>query len=138
MDPITTVITTALIAGAAAGISEAGKQAILDAYGALKAVIVSKFGLRNDLSDAITSLEDKPESPGRQATLEEEVNDTGADQDAEILAAVKALREKLESYGDERIQRMVGSEGGEQIMRGKGGRQEQDMSDSPSGKQLME
>jgi hypothetical protein len=138
MDPITTVIVAALAAGAAAGVTDVAKQAIVDAYDGLKRIIQTRFGGQSDLSNAITSLESKPDSAGRKDTLQEEVAATQADQDEEVLAAVQALEEKLLAQGDVRIQKMLRSEGGEQTMRGRGGQATQNMSDSPRGKQRME
>lgn len=115
-----------------------GKAVIIDAYEGLKTIIKRRFGAKSKLAEAIDNLEEKPDSEGRQMTLQEEVAEAGAEQDEEILAAVRVLREKLATHGDERIQKMLRSEGGEQIMRGQGGRQEQDMSDSPYGRQSME
>lgn len=138
MDPITATIVAALVAGASAGLTDVGKNAIIDAYEGLKTVIKTRFGRQSRLAEAIVSLENKPDSQGRQATLQEEVAEAQADKDDEILAAVKTLADMLAEHGDERIQKMLRSAGGEQIMRGRGGRQEQDMSDSPYGKQRME
>lgn len=138
MDPLTMAIIAALASGAAAGATEVGKQAIADAYNGLKAVIRRKWGEQSELAQAVSSLESNPDSAGRQTTLAEEVTAAAADEDAEVLAALRALEEKLAAHGDERIQKMLRSEGGEQIMRGRGGHQEQDMSDSPRGKQMME
>lgn len=83
-------------------------------------------------------MEDNQESEARLAVLQEEVAAAQAEKDAEVMAAVKALQEKLAAHGDERIQTMLRSAGGEQIMRGRGGKQKQSMSDSPRGKQTME
>lgn len=138
MDPITTAILAALIAGVTAGAADVGKAAIVDAYAGLKSLITRKFGAQSDLSRAIDSLEGKPDSAGRQVTLQEEVAAAQADQDGEVLAAVRALEEKLLAQGDVRIQKMLRSEGGEQIMRGRGGHAAQEMRDSPRGKQQME
>ena len=138
MDPLTTVILTALVAGVTAGVTDVGKKAIVDAYEGLKGVIKTKFGAQSELITAITSLEGKPDSAGRKATLQEEVVATHADQDAEIIAAVQALEEKLAAHGDERVQKMLRSARGKQTMRGRGGMQTQDMADSPDGEQLME
>ena len=107
MDPVTTVILGALLAGVAAGVTDVGKQAIVDAYGALKAVITGKYGQQGQLAEAISGLESKPESQGRQATLQEEVAEAGADRDIDVLVAVRALEEKLIQHGGERIQRMT-------------------------------
>jgi hypothetical protein len=138
MDPISTAIIAALVAGATAGVTEVGRAAISDAYKGLKTIIVNKFGGRSGLTQAITSLEDKPDSQGRRATLQEEVAEAQADRYDEILAAAKNLEGVLAAHGDVRIQKMLRSEGGEQIMRGSGGQQEQEMTDSPHGKQSME
>ncbi len=138
MDPLTTAILTALVAGVTAGATDVGKKAIVDAYEGLKDVIKTKFGAQSELITTITSLESKPDSAGRKATLQEEVVATQADQDAEIMAAVQVLEEKLAAHGDERVQKMLRSAGGKQTMRGRGGIQTQDMTDSPDGEQLME
>jgi hypothetical protein len=138
MDPITTAILAALVSGVTVGATEVGKKAIVDAYEGLKSIIKRKFGDQSDLAEAITKLESKQDSEGRKTTLQEEVKAVQADKDADILAAVKALEEKLVQHGGERVQKMLRSEGGEQIMRGRGGIQEQDMTDSPKGKQTME
>lgn len=138
MDPITAVIVAALAAGVTAGAVDVGKKAIGDAYEGLKTIIKARFGEQGKLAQAITSLESKPGSQGRQTTLQEEMAEVQADQDDEILAAVKDLAEKLAVHGDERIQQMLRSPGAEQIMRGRGGRQEQKMSDSPEAKQHIE
>lgn len=138
MDPITTAILAALAAGVTAGAADVGRQAIIEAYEGLKHVIQTRFGKQSDLANAVTSLENKPDSEGRTATLQEEVAASQADQDAQILAAVQVLEEKLLAHGDARIQKMLRSVGGEQIMHGRGGRAEQDMRDSPYGKQKME
>ena len=138
MDPITSTILAALVAGVTAGATDVGKKVIVEAYEGVKNLIKTRFGSHSDLIKAIANLESKPDSEGRKATLQEEVEAAQADKDAEILAAVQALEEKLTQHGDERVQKMLRSEGGEQIMRGRGGKQTQEMSDSPKGKQTME
>jgi Mg/Co/Ni transporter MgtE len=138
MDPISAVVLAALVAGLSAGITDVGRKAIGDGYEGLKRIIAAKYGEQGQLAQAINSLEERPESAGRQATMQEEVAEAQADHDAEVLAAVRNLEQTLSAYADERIQRMLNSEGGEQTMRGRGGRQEQQMSDSQRGKQTME
>ena len=85
MDPITTTILVALVAGVAAGTTDVSKKAIVDAYDGLKAIIKKKFGAQNDLSDAITGLESKRDSEARKALVHEEVLAAKADQDDDIL-----------------------------------------------------
>lgn len=138
MDPITTAILAALVAGATAGVTEVGKKVIVDAYGGVKQVIKTKLGEQSELFRAILGLERKPDSEGRKGMVQEEVAAAKAEQDAEIMAAVQLLQQALAGHGDERVQKMIRSEDGEQIMRGRGGKQTQEMSDSKRGKQTME
>jgi hypothetical protein len=111
MDPITTAIVAALAAGAASGATEIGKQALVDAYGALKAALKKKFGPDSDLADAMHKLEQKPDSAGRKALLQEEVAASQADQDADLLAAAQALLEQIKTRpgGEQHIQQATGS-----------------------------
>lgn len=138
MDPVTTAILAALVAGVTAGATEVGKKAIVDAYEGLKSIIQKKLGTQNKVTEAISGLEGAPESEGRKLTLKEEVAATKADQDQEILTAVQELEKQLAAHGDERVQKMLRSAGGKQTMRGRGGKSIQDMSDSPQGEQSME
>ncbi|MCB0000483.1 MAG: hypothetical protein KDE56_32175, partial [Anaerolineales bacterium] len=73
MDPITTTIVAALVAGVTAGVTEVGKKAIVDAYEGVKKVIKTKLGEGSELLKAIMGLEAKPDSGGRKTTVEEEV-----------------------------------------------------------------
>ncbi len=56
MDPITTAIVT----GVAAGLTEVGASAVGDAYHALKTLITKKFGDKNEVSKAIDGVETRP------------------------------------------------------------------------------
>jgi disulfide oxidoreductase YuzD len=138
MDPISTVMLAALVAGVTAGAADVGQKAIVDAYEGLKTIIKRKFGAQSDLAPAISSLENKPDSEGRQATLAEEVAAADAAQDEEIMAAVQALQDMLAAHGDERVQTMLESARSKQTMRGGGGVQEQYMDKSPESEQIME
>lgn len=138
MDPITAAIVAAIIAGVTAGATDVGQKIIVDAYEGLKGAIKAKFGAQSDLSMAIESVEDKPESEGRKATLQEEVEAVHAEEVAEIMEAVARLEEALAAHGDERVQTMLNSARGKQTMRGRGGTMKQDMSHSPDAEQTME
>ncbi len=87
MDPITMAIVAAL--------AKLSETVIADGYQALKAVIARKFGASSDLATAVESVEQKPESEGRQATLSEEVAAAKADQDPELRQAAEALLARL-------------------------------------------
>jgi len=99
MDPITAALVSALAVGVAGGLTETGKQLIPDAYKALKAALQQKFGLGSDLLDAVDELEKKPDSKGRAATLQEEVESAGADKDPALLKLAEALQAALQQGG---------------------------------------
>lgn len=85
------VITTAIV-GALAGIS---KDVIKDSYEALKARLKKKFGEKSDLAEAVTKLEEKPNSEGRKATVQEEVEAAKANDDSELRQLAQDLLNKL-------------------------------------------
>ena len=91
MDPITTAIVAALSAGTINGLTEASKTATTDAYNALKALIVKKFGAKSEMAQAIDRLEANPELIGHQETLQAEIVTVNAEQDHEVLAAAKRV-----------------------------------------------
>jgi hypothetical protein len=111
MEPITAAIIAALTAGAASGVTEAAKKAISDGYSGLKALINKKFGGKSDVTDAIEKLQAKPESPGRQQTLAEELKATNASADPELLSAAQSLLELIKTLpqGEQHIQNAVGT-----------------------------
>jgi hypothetical protein len=91
MDPITTAIIAAIVAGATAGVTKIGEQSIVDAYIKLKDLLKQKFGAKSDVAKAIKELEAKPDSKARKEVLAEEVAVARADQDVELLRAAKDL-----------------------------------------------
>jgi hypothetical protein len=88
-------ITAALLAAIAAGATEVGQSALVDAYKGVKALIQRKFQ-KTDLPGAIESLEKKPTSRGRQETVKEEVESANADKDPEIMKEIERLIEVIE------------------------------------------
>ena len=87
------VITTAIIAGLA-GLS---KDAIKDSYNALKAALKKKFGSDSEVVNAVEGLEKKPDSKGRQTTLQEEIENAKVNDNAEIVQLAQELLKQLES-----------------------------------------
>ena len=85
MDQITAAVLAAL--------GKLAEPAVKDAYEALKAFLVRKFGKPAEVVKAVEGLEAKPDSAGRQATLAEEVAAAGAARDAELLKLAQALLE---------------------------------------------
>lgn len=89
MDPITLAITGAL--------ANLGQQVIRDAYTALKAALLEKYGPKSELAGAVNHLEQKPDSKARQGVLQEEVAGARADQDAGLLRLTNELLDKLKA-----------------------------------------
>lgn len=94
MDPVTAAILGAIATGALAGLTNTVGQAVGDTYAALKAAIKRRRG-SEDVTKAIAELEAKPDSVGRQKTVEEEVVAAGLARDEEVLAAARDLLKHL-------------------------------------------
>lgn len=111
MDPITTAIVAALSAGALSGLTETSKTAITDAYARLKTLLTKKFGSESDVVHAVNEVEAKPDSAGRQATLQEEVAAVKVDQDQEVLQTAQVLLQLLQAIpeGGQHVQTATGS-----------------------------
>jgi hypothetical protein len=101
MDPI----STALIAA----VANLAEPAIKDAYQGLKSLIVKKLGAKHEVVAAVESLEQKPESSGRQQIVQEEVKSAGVEDDDEIVSAARDLIEKVKATpaGAAQIQQTV-------------------------------
>jgi hypothetical protein len=96
LDPVT-LITSALLGGASAGLKDTVTQSVKDAYAGLKALIHQRFLGRNEAEVALAQLEVKPEvwAPA----LREELAQTGADRDEDILQAARHLMALLDPAG---------------------------------------
>lgn len=92
------LIVTALAAGVAASAELVVDQEVQDAYERLKALILSKFGSKGDVAQAMEQVESKPESSGRKELLKEELADAGVDQDLEVLQAAQTLLALLQPH----------------------------------------
>jgi tetratricopeptide (TPR) repeat protein len=96
MEPVTTAILAAIAAGAVSGVGDAAKQAIGDAYSALKALIARKFGSGSAPVEAVSKLEGNPESAGWKESVATELAKAGANQDQELAAAAEQVMAKLQ------------------------------------------
>jgi hypothetical protein len=98
-------IASALIAA----LGQFSEPAIKDAYEALKALIVKKFGSHHEIVQAVENLEKKPDSAGRKESLREEVAASKAGEDADILSAAKSLLESIKKLpgGQQTIEQIV-------------------------------
>ena len=105
MDPITAALVAA--------VAKLAEPAIKDAYQALKSLISKKLGAQHEVVRAVDRLEQKPDSTGRQQTLQEEVKGAGVENDDEILAAARSLIEKIKAQpggGDHIRQTVTGNQ----------------------------
>jgi hypothetical protein len=104
MEPITTTLLAALVAGAAAATGEVADQAIKDTYNSLKQFVIQKLGGKAGVETALQGLESKPGSQGRQMTLKEELEsaveaDPAAAQDPALLEQAQQLLSLLQQAG---------------------------------------
>jgi hypothetical protein len=108
-------VTTAIIAALAAGIikssSTVGENAIVDAYGALKAIIKRKFGSDSKVVKAVNDFEEEPDSEGYKAVLKEQVEKAKVHQDSEVLATAQVLLGMLQaqSGSEQAVQQATGN-----------------------------
>ena len=96
MEPVTTAVIAAVTAGATNGLTEIAKVAISDGYTGLKSLLIRKFGIESPVIKAIQDIEEKPSSPGRRQTLDEEIKEANIGNDQEILHAIKTLKKVME------------------------------------------
>lgn len=111
MDPITAAILAGVAAGAASGATDVvTKQAVTGAYNALKQLLAKKFGAHGDVIHAVQDVETKPDSSARKDVLQEEIAATNAAQDAELVAAARALLDKIDALpnGKQILQSVTG------------------------------
>lgn len=100
MDPVTTAIVAAIIAGAGKGATEVAAKTILDGYAALKGLLKKKFGSGSEVIEAVDELEKKPDSAGRQQTIGEELAAVKAADDPELISAAQALLKQIKAQPD--------------------------------------
>jgi hypothetical protein len=94
MDP-TSLIATALAAGAVAALKATAPTVIKDAYAGLKRILRDRYAAAQD---SVEQLEDSPESQGRRAVVAEELATAGAASDPDILDQAEALIDLLRTH----------------------------------------
>lgn len=96
MEPVSTAIIAALVAGVATGTTKVVEQTAVDAYNALMTVLRKKIGSNSDVIGAVELLEKKPDAETRQAVVTEAIKDAKAHEDADLITAAKNLLAELE------------------------------------------
>jgi hypothetical protein len=89
VDPIS-IVVAAVALGAQEGVRETVANAVKDTYAGLKRLIADRYKGVDP-----TAVENKPSSDAKRASLEEDLKDAGAESDAELLAAAKAVIEAV-------------------------------------------
>lgn len=92
MDPIT-IIVTALVAGAAAGLKPTAEQVVKDAYEGIKTLIKRKYA-----RVSVDNLEGDPASEARKSVVREDLQKAGAAEDAELLVEARKVLDTVREY----------------------------------------
>ena len=100
MDPVSTTLVSAFVAGAVAGgAKKLGESAVADAYAGLKQVVLETYAKAGDLIQSIAGLEQRPDSDGRRQTVAEELTRAGALDDQALVEAAEAVIAAVEKSG---------------------------------------
>lgn len=107
MDPI----SAAIIGGLTIAAGDVATSAVKDAYSALKTLLIRRFGSDSEVAKKVADLENRPDSAGRQASLQEEVATAKADQDEELVKAAQQLLEQIKAQpgGAQFVQNVSGA-----------------------------
>ena len=96
MDPVT-LIVTALAAGAASALQDGTSAAVKDAYGRLKALVTRRFAGRAKAELVLAEHQAAPQT--WEKPLAAELSAAGADSDADLVAAARALMDLVDAAG---------------------------------------
>jgi hypothetical protein len=91
MDPVSFVVA-AVVAGAATGLKDQAAQAVKDAYNALKRLLTDTHHVD------VAAVERKPDSVAKQASLKEDLGDSGAAGDPEVVEAANRLVQEVRTH----------------------------------------
>jgi hypothetical protein len=89
MDPLTTIMA-ALLAGAAAGLKRTASTAIKDAYAALKQMLANRHK-----NVDLAGIERDPHQTDARQTLEQQLWNSGAANDSELMSKAQTLLEEV-------------------------------------------
>jgi hypothetical protein len=120
MDPVT-LIVTALVAGAGAGLKDTASASIKDAYQGLKALVRKRFADRPAAEVALAEHETAPDI--WQAPLTAELTSAGAGTDETLIAAAQALMTLIDAAGTQSGKYTVDISGSQGVQLGDGNTQ---------------
>ena len=134
MEPVTTSILVAIIAGATAGATDTVKRAIGDTYDKLKDLLKKKLGEHSDVMDAVEKLEKQPDRDDRKATVQKELEVARAGDDAEIVRVAQAVLDRLQALPAATQDHIQSAVGNFIAQAGRGGTATVNVRDNPSRK----
>jgi hypothetical protein len=92
MEPVS-IIATALALGASAGLKHVAEAGVKDAYAALKSLIGSRYS-----KVSVEQLEASPGSAARRSVVEEDLKNSNADRDLEVLESARKLLDAVQRH----------------------------------------
>jgi hypothetical protein len=95
MDPIS-IIVTALVTGAVAGLKPTAEQVVKDAYAGLKRLIKDRYE-----RVSVEMLENEPADQARQEIIKGDLGKTAAATDAEVLRQAQAVLDAVRTHAPE-------------------------------------
>lgn len=98
MDPVT-LIVTAVVSGLAAGAGTVAQAGIKGMYDLFMGRLRGKVTGHEDAQAALSGVEKKPDSAGRQTTLKEELEAIGAADDNDLVGLAQDVLRKLDEQG---------------------------------------
>jgi hypothetical protein len=110
MEPvIASAIISGILCGAAGGVSTVATTELIAAYRKLRGLLQKKFGQDSILLRSIGNLEQRPESKVKQDGVAEDIAESGADKDAELIKAAEALLAEIKKQpgGAEAVRSIV-------------------------------
>jgi hypothetical protein len=91
MDPVSTMLISALVAGAINGLKKLGETAVGDAYSALKRILQASYASAAGLQNSVAALEARPDSENRRGVVAEELSAAKALDDRDLIEAAEKV-----------------------------------------------
>jgi hypothetical protein len=113
MDPITTLILSAITLGVTSGLRKATERSIVDAYEYLKSVIFTRYSGQKKLLETLENMSTYPEDKSLHISLEQEIIKEGVNKDLPVIDAANAVliaaasRQSKQRIERQRLQRKI-------------------------------
>lgn len=107
MDPVS-IIVSAVIIGAAAGLEPTATMAVKDAYQGLKQVIIDHYKDYRGLVKSLDFVIDDPDDVDRQQLLKTKLVNAGAEDDNELVEAAKKIHAIIKQANPEAYETAIG------------------------------